>query len=208
MTITKSQLRCLVLAAGEAKRFGANKCLTPLGDLPLLVHAVNLAQSVAPTYVAIGAYAEDNQAALEAAGSKAKVIYCPQWQDGPGATIAYSVSQIPEAVGLMIMLADQYAVTEPDLRSLVALWLKAPHNPACAQYNGTIGSPAIFPNSSREQLYEIPAAAGAKTLLKRLPNLQTIAMPNAAWDLDTPADLLVMRTHWQGLHAQRTPDPI
>lgn len=182
-------LVCLILAAGEAKRFGGNKGLATVGDVPLLIRAVRLAQGVGPTYVALGAYAEANQQALTCAGANPHLIHCPEWSAGPGATLAYCARRIPRSAALLVLLADQCLLSAEDLKTLVQCWEQSPDQPVCAQYSDTIGAPAIFPASTRELLHNIPANAGAKQLLLRLPNLGRLSMANAAWDVDTPEDL-------------------
>lgn len=190
---SEHELICLVLAAGAATRFGSNKCLAPAAGVPLLCRSVGIAEAVAPTYVALGAYAETNEGALRQHGACATVIRCPSWQAGMGATIAFCVATLPRSRGIMIFLADQYAVHVEDLRALAKLWRHDRTRLTCAQYNATAGVPAIFPSELRQELEHLPPHSGAKKLIAQQQDVQLLAMPRAGWDLDTPADLQHMQ---------------
>jgi molybdenum cofactor cytidylyltransferase len=62
---------------------------------------------------------------------------------------------------------------------------------AAAQYGGTLGAPAIFPRHLFSELSELRGDSGARVLLKRhADGLVKVPMTSAAFDLDTPDDLL------------------
>ena len=92
----------------------------------------------------------------------------------------------------MITLADQVAVTADDLRQLVSRWEQHPDRIVAAQYDDTIGVPAIFPADLFRELAELQGDRGARVLLSRYPErVIGVPMPSAAQDIDTPGDLAV-----------------
>ena len=94
---------------------------------------------------------------------------------------------------MLLLLADQAAVTADDLRRLAGTWRKQPQYIAAALYAGTCGAPAIFPRSSFRALAELRGDTGARVLLRRHPDrVVRVAMPSAAIDVDTPEDLLAL----------------
>ena len=105
-----------------------------------------------------------------------------------------AVSQLPGAVdALLVMLADQPAITADDLRRMVGLWRRNPEQIIAAQYSGTIGVPAIFPRWCLRELSELRGDRGARVLLQRHQERVTrFALPGAALDIDTPEDLLAI----------------
>ena len=89
------------------------------------------------------------------------------------------------------MLADQAAVTAEDLRRLITGWRREPARIAAAQYEGTVGVPAVFPRSQLAALAQLRGDQGARALLRRQSDrLVRVPMANAAIDIDTPEDLL------------------
>ena len=163
----------------------------------MLAHIVDIAQHIAPTYVALGAYGERNAEALTNVGLKANIIHCPAWSGGMGATIAHSIASVPACDGVLIMLADQYAVTLKDCERLVNAWRSDRAVIACAQYNGTVGVPAIFPASLHKHLKRLVPEAGAKKLIRQQSRIQPVALENAAFDLDFIEDLSRLRVHFE-----------
>ena len=194
MAQTPLPLVCLILAAGQSQRLGRNKCELRIQNKPLLVHTVLKACSIAPTYVALGCYAESNHRILQQYCSSASALFCQRWSHGMGATIAESVQQLPTSEGVLIFLADQYAVSKRDLKQLVRVWRGAPDQQACAKYDNGLGVPAIFPASRLPNLLQIDPSAGAKSLLDP-KRTQTLDMPNAALDIDTPQDYADLATN-------------
>ena len=92
---------------------------------------------------------------------------------------------------MLIVLADQAAVTTEDLRRLAGAWRRNPASIAAAQYAGGVGVPAIFPRWCFRELNELRGDRGAQLLLQRhVDRLVRLPMPSAELDIDRPEDLL------------------
>jgi molybdenum cofactor cytidylyltransferase len=117
-----------------------------------------------------------------------------EWSEGIASSIRQGLALAPaSADGLMIVLADQAAVTTEDLRRLAGLWRRDTSSIATAQYAGTAGVPAIFPRWCFRELNELRGDRGAQVLLQRHPDrLVRLPMPRAELDIDTPEDLLAL----------------
>jgi molybdenum cofactor cytidylyltransferase len=87
----------IFLAAGRSARFGANKLLHPLADgTPLaLAAARNLAAALPGALAVVNGTDAELVGLLEGVGLKVSV--CPHAQEGMGASLAWGVSQTPEA---------------------------------------------------------------------------------------------------------------
>jgi molybdenum cofactor cytidylyltransferase len=60
-------------------------------------------------------------------------------------------------------------------------------------YDGHVGVPAIFPRICFSELMQLRGDEGARAILERNAyRLVRVPMPNAAVDLDTPADLAAL----------------
>jgi molybdenum cofactor cytidylyltransferase len=94
--------------------------------------------------------------------------------------------------GLLILLVDQARVETADLVRLVDRWRRHHSRPAAAQYQGRAAVPAIIPRRHFAALRELEGDTGARKLLQRLERLSLVAMPTAAFDIDTPQDVAAL----------------
>jgi molybdenum cofactor cytidylyltransferase len=189
-----ASLHVLVLAAGASSRLGQPKQLVLLGGQPALHLTVSNAVAVAghAVTVVIGAHARTLTHLL--AHSPASVIVNRYWQEGLGASIRFGMAALPPAcTAVMIVLGDQVAVTAEDLRRLNNAWKEQEETIAAATYDGHVGVPAIFPRLCFAELSELKGDRGARLILERHNfRLVRVPMPNAAIDLDTPADMAAL----------------
>ena len=183
------QIDVLVLAAGAASRFGSAKQLLNYRGRSLVQHCIDKANRLCPgrVFVVLGA----NQELIEPLISDAKIIRNHDWQQGLGVSIAAGIDNIdPQSDGLLILLADQVALTTDELNLLLDAFDGS--NTVAAQYAGRRGVPAIFPPSLYAELKALSGDSGAKALLQRSDiNITEIDLPNAAMDIDTPEDWAV-----------------
>lgn len=185
-------LHAIVLAAGGATRFGSAKQLVRIGDRPLLsLIAGRTAEVVGHALIVVlGACAAELAPLLR--HSPASVVINRDWREGLASSIRAGVARLPAScAGVMLVLADQACVTAEDLRRLAGAWRRQPLGLAAARYGATVGVPAIFPQHLFGELSELKGDSGARALLRRhADRLVKVPMPSAAFDLDTPADLL------------------
>jgi molybdenum cofactor cytidylyltransferase len=185
-------LHAIVLAAGASTRFGSAKQLVRIGDRPLLsLIAGRTAEVVGQALlVVLGAQAAELAPLLK--HSPGSVVVNRDWREGLASSIRAGIGRLPPScAGVMLVLADQACVTAEDLRRLAGAWRRQPLTVAAAQYGGALGAPAIFPRHLFSELSELRGDSGARVLLKRhADGLVKVPMTSAAFDLDTPDDLL------------------
>jgi molybdenum cofactor cytidylyltransferase len=187
-------LHAVVLAAGASTRFGSAKQLVRVGGRPLLHTAVTRAAEVTGNalIVVLGSGAAALAPLLK--HSPGSIVVNQEWREGLGSSIRAGVARLPAACsGVLLVLADQAAVTADDLKRLAGTWRKQPQYIAAALYAGTIGAPAIFPRSAFGELAALRGDAGARVILRRnADRVVRVPMPSAALDVDTPEDLLAL----------------
>src|SRR5687768_7499975 len=116
-------LHAIVLAAGASTRFGSPKQLVRVDGRPLLHAAVSRAVDVAghSVSVVLGAHAAELAPLLR--HSAASVVINRDWNEGMASSIRAGIARLPGSCnGVMLVLADQAAVTAEDLRRLAAAW--------------------------------------------------------------------------------------
>jgi molybdenum cofactor cytidylyltransferase len=117
------------------------------------------------------------------------------WDEGIASSVRTAVhSAPPGSAALLLMLADQVAVTADDLQRLHASWRRHPVLIAAALFQGAPGLPAIFPRWSFDDLLSLRGERDPRTVLRRnIDRVVRVPMSNAGIDLDTPEDLLQMQ---------------
>jgi CTP:molybdopterin cytidylyltransferase MocA len=90
-----------------------------------------------------------------------------------------------------VLPCDQYRITPDDLRMLHRRWRLAPSIACISVSDGYAGPPAILPDEYFERLLRLRGDAGARAVLRDPTTRHEIVNPHAAFDLDSPADLLV-----------------
>lgn len=189
-------LHAAILAAGPATRFGSPKQLVRIGGEPVLHRAVANAALVAghSVSVVVGAHARDVAPALRQRA--VSMVLNRDWEEGIASSIRAAVrSAPPGASALLLLQADQVAVTGDDLRRLHSAWRRHPILIAAALYAGQPGLPAIFPRWAFTDLLDLRGDRSVGLVLRRnVDRVVRLPMWNAAIDLDTPEDLLAIES--------------
>src|SRR5512137_782466 len=185
-------LHAAILAAGAGTRFGAPKQLVRLRGESVLHELVASAGSIAgqSVTVVLGAHAREITPALRQRA--VSTVVNRGWEEGLASSVRAAVHSAPPGSGaLLLMLADQVAVTADDLRRLHASWRRHPVLIAAALYEGAPGLPAIFPRWAFSDLLDLRGERDPRTVLRRnIDRVVRVPMSNAGIDLDTPDDLL------------------
>jgi len=184
-------LVAVILAAGEARRFGSTKQLAQFEDSTLVARAVRVAESLCGerTVLVLG---KDWQAVAAACQPlQGFMTVNPEFTRGMASSIQCGVRSVPgQTDGILLMLADQPLITADHLTLLARTWHKKPDSIVASQYAGVAGPPVIFPRNDFAKLLELEGDRGAKSVLEENENrLLTIKFENAAIDIDRPEDL-------------------
>ncbi len=185
-------LSTLLLAAGNATRFGSAKQCLSLDGVSLVRRAAQAGLAVAAeTVVVTGAYADE--VAQELAGMPLTLLHNPNWEAGMGASIACGIGYMAELArppeATIICLADQPLVGANQLQRLIGAHRSNPERIAASDHGRALGPPCIFPHRYYTELKKLTGAEGAKRLLAQyMHQLILVAMPEASVDIDTPED--------------------
>jgi molybdenum cofactor cytidylyltransferase len=185
-------LGAILLAAGGSSRLGHPKQLLDIEGEALVVRQARLLLGVKPACVVVvtGAMNEEIEARLQSLS--VSCVHNPEWELGMGASLARGIGAMPERVrAALVLLCDQWKVNAESLESLVDAWAESPQCAVVADDGDAIGPPAILPRSMFERLSRLEGDTGAKRILKRWKGeVRTVAMPEAAPDIDEPGDLV------------------
>jgi len=162
----------IVLAAGEASRFGSPKQRLLL---PSVLERVR-ASSVHEIVVVAGAYD------LDPADDDVRIVTCPEWRAGPGASLRCGVSALDEDVeAAVVVLADGPELSPAAVDRVVGEWRRS-GGIVAASYDGSRGHPLVL---GRADWLDIPDD-GLRDRPVRLVPCDDLGAPG---DVDTPDDL-------------------
>jgi molybdenum cofactor cytidylyltransferase len=190
-------IAAIILAAGAATRMGQLKQLLPYRGGTLLEHCIQEARSAGfdPVIVVVGAEADAVRARI--AQYPVEIVENSDWARGMGTSVVAGVRAVErlgtESAGVALLLADQPLVTAAHLAAMRAALAQTSATAIAAEYNGTLGVPALFKRAMLPQLAALAPEAGARGLL-RDAGMEVIAfpLPAAASDIDTPEDFAAL----------------
>ena len=190
--MTEPRLGIVILAAGEARRFGACKQLALFHTKPLLQHVIDAALPLRPTRLVVmtGRYHEAIAVANdEGFVTGAELIHNPDWSSGMSSSIRLGCELLSDDCDqLLVLLADQVLVSTCELETLIAQAVDG--GSACAGFSETVGPPAIFSRAWYPDLLTLNAENGAKKLLTDpAKQVAIVPMKSAGWDIDSKDDL-------------------
>jgi nicotine blue oxidoreductase len=175
------KVAAIVLAAGEATRFGAPKqrVLLPL-VLERLSHA-----PVDEIVIVAGAYELELPSGRASLDIPIRVVRCPEWKLGPGASLRCGLRAVADDVeSAVVVLADGPNLDPAIVERLLSVW-HLDGGIVSASYGGDRGHPLIV---GRADWSHIPDE-GLRGRSVRLVPGDDLGAPG---DIDTPEDLDVI----------------
>jgi CTP:molybdopterin cytidylyltransferase MocA len=173
-------IAAVVLAAGAATRFGGPK------QRLLLPRVLDrLGQSPVDEIVVVGGAYE-----LEVPG--ARVVECPDWQRGMGASLRCGLAALPpETEAVVIVLADGPNLAPEAVERVVAAWRAGAGEVVAASYEGERGHPVVLSRSAWERVPD----EGMRGLPAALVPCDDVGTPG---DVDTADDIGRLRPPLNG----------
>lgn len=183
----------IVLAAGASSRMKQPKQLLKFAGKSLLRRAVEIAVNSVyePVAVVLGANFELLQNEIK--DLPVQVFYNENFQNGIGASIKTGLSGLlkikPNLSAAVIMLSDQPFITARKINEFAERSKKSRAKIIAAEYDKDVGVPALFAKELFAELLKLDGDRGAKFIIKNYSDsLEKIALPEAAFDVDTPDD--------------------
>lgn len=187
-------LAILVLAAGKSSRMKSIKQLEKITNKTLLEITLDTAKKVTPKniFCVLGANAKKIQ--QEISIKDVQIIYNKNFESGLSSSIVAGVHHFKNEKltfdGVLILLADQPAITVFYLQSLIEKFNLNPTKIVASVYNHNYGVPVIVPQSYFKDLLHLKGDKGAKHFLTNHKECIVTSKTKANLiDLDTKEDL-------------------
>lgn len=158
-------LGCVVMAAGNARRFGENKLAAGVGGRSLILRALEAVPGEEFEAVAVVTQYPE---VLDLAGRfrfSAVRNEHPDW--GISHTIRLGLEALGHCDGAMFLVSDQPLLKRESVRALAELWCSRPENIAALAHGGVRGNPCVFPARLFPELLELREDHGGNTVIRR-----------------------------------------
>jgi molybdenum cofactor cytidylyltransferase len=186
-------ISAILLAAGQATRFGRCKQLTPIGGQPLLGHVLGTLRRsrVDEIVVVLGAYADDIREQVDFEG--ARVVFNPDFAAGMSSSIQAGLRALaPTAEAAMLVLADQPLVTTATLDTLISEYRRTSGQVILPTYHGVRGNPVVVDRALFPEIMEIRGDTGCRAIFgDHADSIVKVPVDDrgVVTDIDTPEDL-------------------
>lgn len=135
----------MVLAAGEARRFGAPKLLAPFGESTVLGCVVSALREAGLSPIVVVAGAQPSEIVRHLRGSGVRTLANPAPERGMVSSVRLGVAALPDGVGrFLVALGDQPRVPAETISHLLRAHASSGKGIAVPVHNGKRGHPVAF----------------------------------------------------------------
>lgn len=187
------KIGCVVMAAGDARRFGENKLAAVLDGKMLIRRALEAVPAEEFCTVAVVTQYPEVEALAEEFGFTPVHNPHPDW--GISHTIRLGLEALGDCDGALFQVSDQPLLRRESIRAEVACFRRHPDKLVGLGHDGVRGNPCIFPAAYFPELLELTEDRGGSSVIRRHEaDLLLVEVP--AWeleDVDTPQALRAMK---------------
>lgn len=187
------KIGCVVMAAGDARRFGENKLAAVLDGKMLIRRALEAVPAEEFCTVAVVTQYPEVEALAEEFGFTPVHNPHPDW--GISHTIRLGLEALGDCDGALFQVSDQPMLRRESIRAEVACFRRHPDKLVGLGHGGVRGNPCIFPAAYFPELLELTEDRGGSSVIRRHEaDLLLVEVP--AWeleDVDTPQALRAMK---------------
>ena len=187
------KIGCVVLAAGNARRFGSNKLQVQVDGESLIRRALETVPSGLVT-VLVSQYPE----ILSLAGEYGfEAVLNDQPDLGLSRSVRLGLERLTDCGGVLFLVADQPLLSASAVRAVVRQWREHPSCIVGAACGTRRGNPNVFPREFFPALCALEGDRGGSAVIRQYPEryLAVDVPPEALADVDTPEALRAIRDH-------------
>ena len=196
------KIGCIVMAAGNARRFGSNKLDARVEGKTLMRRALERSDSPQLLFEAVPAACFDRVVVVTQYPQGMDLaremgflpVENPRPDLGLSHTIALGMAHMQDMDGVMFQVSDQPLLRRDSVERLVEAFRRHPDRLAALAHDGVRGNPCLFPASLFPELTALEGDHGGSAVIRRHPDLLLLveAPPQELTDVDTPQALEVL----------------
>lgn len=187
------KIGCVVLAAGNARRFGENKLAAEVDGRSLILRALETVPGeLFDNVVVVTQYPE----ILELAGAfHFSAVYNPHPDWGISHTIRLGLTGLRDCGGVLFLVSDQPLLTRESVQRLVELWKRQPDRITALSHGGVRGNPCLFPARFFPELMALTEDRGGSSVIRRHEEDLVLLEVQARelTDVDTPEAMAALK---------------
>jgi len=187
------KIGCVVMAAGNARRYGGNKLAAQLQGRSLILRTLEAVPGdLFDSVVVVTQYPEIIDLVKEFHFSSVHNAH-PEY--GISHTIELGLTGLRDCGGVLFLVSDQPLLRRESVAELVRFWKAQPDKIAALGHNGVRGNPCLFPARFFPELMELQEDHGGNTVIRRHEE-DLVLMEVAAQeltDVDTPQAMEALR---------------
>ncbi len=191
------RVSAVVLAAGEASRFGSLKQLAPMDGKTMIEHVIaRLMGSWVDEIIVVVGCRGDQVAQYVPSGCR--IVVNQDWRDGMSSSIRWGLRAIDSrSEAALFVLADQPAVDAGTINQLLLAYYRTDKSIVVPMFGNQRGNPVLFDRRHFTELQGLQGDVGGRCLIARLSSeveaVQTRS-PAVLIDIDTEDDYARYRT--------------
>ena len=162
---TAAPIGCLIMAAGNASRFGENKLTASFAGKSLF--SLALAAIPADTFARVTVVSQYLALLQEAEQAGFHAIRNDRPDDGISRTIRLGTEAMADCAGILYMVADQPLLRQETVLRIVQDWRQHPGCIVGAAHNGHRGNPCLFPARFFPELCALEGDRGGASVIRR-----------------------------------------
>lgn len=156
---------CVLMAAGNARRFGENKLAAKVEGRTLIDRALDAIPAEALDAVVVVSQYDKILESAEKRGFAAVRNTHPDY--GISHTIRLGIEQLSGCDALMFMVSDQPMLERETLAREIAFYRENSDRIVALGHDGVRGNPCIFPREFYPELLELKEDHGGNTVIRR-----------------------------------------
>ena len=181
------QIGCVVMAAGNARRFGDNKLAVPLNGRTLIRRTLESVPSEQfSRVVVVTQYPEIIRLAGKFSFTAIHNAH-PDW--GISHTIKLGLTALRDCDAVLFQVSDQPLLRRETVQKLTELYRLHPGRIVALGHSGVRGNPCLFPSSLFPELMQLTEDHGGNSVIRAHEDLLLLldAPAGELTDVDTPA---------------------
>ena len=164
----KLRLGCVVMAAGNSKRFRGNKLLALYDGSTLIERALRAVPDKEFHKVAVVSQYQEILEMAKRYGFIPVLNSAPE--EGVSLTVRLGLDALGKVDGAMFMVADQPLLTKSSVEAEIEFFKRDPGSIAAMAYGKRRGNPAIFPKDFFVELRELRGDVGGSMVMCAHPD--------------------------------------
>ena len=159
------KLGCVVMAAGNARRFGENKLAARFRGKSLIRRTLEAVPgNVFDAVAVVTQYPEIAELAKEFHFAAIRNEH-PDF--GISHTIKLGLTELRDCDGVLFLVSDQPLLRRESVAALAELWKQQPNKIAALGHDGVRGNPCLFPARFFPELLELREDRGGNAVIRR-----------------------------------------